>query len=206
MLGDIVRATLTMGVLAATPGPGVANVIGIAARHGFGRGLSFAAGVVAADMMFALVGLFGLAPLMLHHPGLFALLRFGAAAYMLWLTLKLWAIEYEPAPEAEGPGPRGGSFTTAIWGFFLTCANPSAIAAYVGVLPGLVGRVPPLNALLLLLLLVTFATGLPLLVYSYMAVRAGAALRRRGKIRIARRVASLAVCACAMTFLIPLRT
>ncbi len=125
-----------MFALALTPGPGVFATVATALASGFSRAAMVALGIVAGDLLFLMAAVFGLGALAEWMGGLFTIVKWLGAAYLIWLGIKLWRSE-PSGPEASNQATASAkaSFTN---GLFITLGNPKVILFYLGFLPAFV--------------------------------------------------------------------
>jgi threonine/homoserine/homoserine lactone efflux protein len=76
-------------VAAVTPGPSNIMLTAAGARAGVLRGLPCLLGVTTGMALMMFLVPFGLASLVLAHPAALKLLRWGGAAFLLWLSWKI---------------------------------------------------------------------------------------------------------------------
>ncbi|WP_030062080.1 MULTISPECIES: leucine efflux protein LeuE [Streptomyces] len=135
MLGVNDLATYVLGalVIILLPGPNSLYVLSVAARKGIRTGYRAAAGVFVGDLTLISLTSLGAASLLKANPAVFAVVKFGGAAYLLWIgygmlraARQLWLERRaeadptaEPAPEtAENPFRRA---------LVVSLLNPKAI-------------------------------------------------------------------------------
>src|SRR5690606_20134159 len=80
---------VTMLALAALPSTSVALVAIRASTSGFRHGASVAAGIVAGDLLFVLLAVLGMTALAELLGAFFVVLRYIAAAYLMWFGISL---------------------------------------------------------------------------------------------------------------------
>ncbi|MGW4692012.1 leucine efflux protein LeuE [Kitasatospora cineracea] len=87
MLGVHDLATYVLGALAIVllPGPNSLYVLSVAARKGIRTGYRAACGVFLGDLVLISLTALGAASLLRANPAVFAVVRFGGAAYLLWI-------------------------------------------------------------------------------------------------------------------------
>lgn len=118
----------------ATPGPGIAALIG----RVLGRGLTgiapFIAGFVVGDLVWFTVAATGLAMLAREFAALFAAVRIAGCLYLLFLAWSLWRAPGRAA--AIGPALRGDGGRSAFLGALaLTLGNPKVIVFFLSIMP-----------------------------------------------------------------------
>ncbi|MDH6578966.1 leucine efflux protein LeuE [Kitasatospora sp. MAP5-34] len=109
MLGVHDLATYVLGalVIVLLPGPNSLYVLSVAARKGVRTGYRAAAGVFFGDLTLISLTSLGAASLLKANPAVFAVVKFGGAAYLLWIGVgmlraarQLWR-EHRSGPEAQ---------------------------------------------------------------------------------------------------------
>ncbi|MEU3561733.1 leucine efflux protein LeuE [Kitasatospora sp. NPDC006786] len=87
MLGVNDLATYILGalVIILLPGPNSLYVLSVAARKGIRTGYRAAAGVFIGDLTLISLTSLGAASLLKANPAVFAVVKFGGAAYLLWI-------------------------------------------------------------------------------------------------------------------------
>ncbi|MFE2725440.1 leucine efflux protein LeuE [Kitasatospora sp. NPDC059327] len=87
MLGVNDLATYILGalVIILLPGPNSLYVLSVAARKGVRTGYTAAAGVFVGDFTLISLTSLGAASLLKANPAVFAVVKFGGAAYLLWI-------------------------------------------------------------------------------------------------------------------------
>ncbi|MFJ9840920.1 leucine efflux protein LeuE [Kitasatospora sp. NPDC101155] len=139
MLGVNDLATYILGalVIILLPGPNSLYVLSVAARKGIRTGYQAAAGVFVGDLTLISLTSLGAASLLKANPAVFAVVKFGGAAYLLWIGFgmlraarQLWRerraeaeAEADPAAEAA-PEAVERPFRRAL---VISLLNPKAI-------------------------------------------------------------------------------
>lgn len=208
----IVQTTLTlqnmatllgaMAVLAAVPSVSVLAVCARAAASGFLHGVSTAAGVVAGDIVFILLAMFGLALLAGAMGDAFHLLRYPAGAYLVWLGVRLW--RSGAGSEGAVPATRENNASLAssfMTGLLITLGDQKAVLFYLGFLPAFIdlAAVTPVDAVVVSAIAVAAVGGVKI-AYAWMAHRAGAVLGS-GAGRVLNRIAAALMCAVGLYML-----
>ncbi|MCB1914474.1 MAG: LysE family translocator [Rhodocyclaceae bacterium] len=121
-------------VFGVTPGPGVFAVLARALGSGARSCFFLALGMVISDIAYLVFACLGLAALAHNWGGLFTVVRWVGAAYLLWLGIGIWR-----APVGDGvdgatvpPASRRAGF---VQGFLISASNPKVILFYVAFLP-----------------------------------------------------------------------
>ncbi len=123
------------------------NVLSLSngARNGVLHSVTAAIGrLVAFAIMIAITG-FGLGALLLASAALFTVLKFGGAAYLVWLGIKLLRSKPASAPSAPitAASPRAGEGLLWKHGkqeFYVAAGNPKAILIFTAFFPQFVVR------------------------------------------------------------------
>ena len=185
---SLMTFALAMAVLAATPGPGVFATVGRALASGFRQAAIVVLGIVIGDLVFLLFAVYGLAAVAQWLGGLFTLVKYAGAAYLIWLGIGLWR-----APVGHAAVT---SLTEVTWprnllsGLLITLGNPKVILFYLGFLPAFIdlGDLDGLGVSLIALV-VSVVLGSILLLYAYLAARARQLLLDRAARRLLNRTA-----------------
>ena len=158
---QVLGFAVTCLIVIAIPGPSVLFVIGRALAYGRRTALASVAGNVAGVQVVAMSVALGVGTLVQRSDTVFLVVKFGGAAYLVWLGIK--AIRHRRSLESAivvAAAPRGG-WRAAAEGFTVGVANPKAYVLFAAVLPQFAnssaGHVP---LQLLLLSLVSLPIGL----------------------------------------------
>ena len=123
-------------VLCLTPGPAVLFVVSTTlSRAARAALLRRRLGIVVANTVYFALSALGVAAMILASNFLFTILKWGGAAYLVWLGLRmLWSREREGSVDAQGAAPPALS-VSFLRGFAVQAANPKALAFFVALLP-----------------------------------------------------------------------
>ena len=124
---------LTSLLIEVTPGPNMTYLALIAATDGRRPGFAAVAGVATGLAVVGLAAALGLAALIDRVPVLYQALRWGGAAYLLWLAWKAWRGGEAASEHAALGSPMGRYFRR---GLVTNLLNPKAAVFYLAVLPG----------------------------------------------------------------------
>ncbi|MFJ9456646.1 leucine efflux protein LeuE [Kitasatospora sp. NPDC101447] len=135
MLGVDNLATYVLGalVIVLLPGPNSLYVLSVAARKGIRTGYRAAAGVFVGDLTLISLTSIGAASLLKANPAVFAVVKFGGAAYLLWIgygmlraARQLWRERRAAADPATETAPESteNPFRRAL---VVSLLNPKAI-------------------------------------------------------------------------------
>jgi len=177
-----------MFLLAITPGPGVFATVARALASGFAHASVVVLGIVIGDLVFLLLAIYGLAAAAGLLGGLFALVKYLGAGYLLWLGLKLWRSEDVAA--SATPVEESSWSANLTSGLLITLGNPKVILFYLGFLPAFVD-LATLNAgdVVIIAGVVSLVLGATMLGYAYAASRARRLFESRETKRMLNRTA-----------------
>lgn len=170
-LADIVVLFFVMVTLAVVPSASVALVVARSATAGFLNGSAAAAGIVVGDLLFVCLAVLGMAALAEVMGSGFMILRYVAAAYLIWFGFSL--LKSKPAsqqqPSAHSAATLSASFLS---GLLLTLSDVKAILFYASLLPAVVdmSSITP-SEISLIVVLTIVAVGGVKLTYAYAASR-----------------------------------
>ncbi|MDH3448998.1 MAG: LysE family translocator [Gammaproteobacteria bacterium] len=161
----------SMIVLAVIPSVSVLAVSARAAAFGFTHGVFTALGIVAGDVVFILVAVYGLvfvAEAMGEH---FTLIQYIGGLYLIWLGISLWRTDSRARNCDEVRQSSWGS--SFLSGLLITLGDQKAILFYLGFFPAFVDltKMTPIDTLLIIVI-ATIGVGGAKLVYAWLADRA----------------------------------
>lgn len=171
--GSILALAVSMALLAALPSTSVVAVTAQSAAYGFRHGAAVSAGVVAGDLIYILLALFGLALLVDAMGGMVDAIRYLGGLYLIWLGLRLW----RSVPAEDGFGEQAGHAPSLRSGFatglLITLGDQKAVLFYLGFLPAFMdlGFLGALDAAVIALVAVLAVGGVKLM-YAAAAARA----------------------------------
>ena len=122
-------------IFAITPGPGVFALLARSLASGARPCVSLALGMAVSDVIYLILACFGLAVIAEQWAGLFMIIRFAGAFYLLYLGWKMWSASTEASLQN---GVDGVTFTAArglLQGFLISASNPKVIFFYIAFLP-----------------------------------------------------------------------
>jgi threonine/homoserine/homoserine lactone efflux protein len=110
---------------AISPGPAVLLAARTSLKEGMRRGAYLAIGIGLGACVWAVAALLGLGLLFKHAPALLTALKFGGAAYLIYLAWKMWRHAPDPIEEGDQAISRALSPLGLIWlGITTQLANP----------------------------------------------------------------------------------
>lgn len=133
--GLIVFAT-ALFIAAASPGPGIAAIVARVLGRGTRGAVAFSAGVAVGDVVWLTFAIVGLAALAQAFHGVFLVIKYAGAAYLLYLGYKLWTA---PVSATEVAADTSGEHPVKIFlaGLAVTMGNPKVMVFYLALLPTL---------------------------------------------------------------------
>ena len=158
-------------MLAIIPSVSVLAVSARAAAFGFSHGLFTALGIVAGDIIFILVAVYGLAFVAEAMGDQFKLVKYLGGAYLVWLGISLWRAD---AKMRKSDDLRQSSWRASfLAGFLITLGDQKAILFYLGFFPAFIDltQMTPIDTLLIILI-ATVGVGGAKLVYAWLGDRA----------------------------------
>lgn len=164
----------TMLVLAAIPSPSVFAVIARSLASGLGQGMMTVIGIVAGDLIFILLAVYGLASIAATMSHLFVMIKYLGSAYLIWLGVALWRAKSGTASAVSERPERHelSGLANVLCGLFITLGDPKAILFYISFLPAFLdlSQVSIVDTGLIMAS-ATLAVGGTKLGYAYMADR-----------------------------------
>ncbi len=124
---------IALFIFGVTPGPGVFAMLAKAMTEGPRRCFMLALGMAISDILYLLLACLGLATIAEHWSGLFTLIRWAGAAYLIYLGYKLFTAL--PADTTSATSQRRGAMREFIQGFLISASNPKVILFYIAFLP-----------------------------------------------------------------------
>jgi len=127
----------TLAVAAASPGPGIAAIVARVLGRGTQGAAAFTAGLAIGDVVWLTFAVTGLAVLAQTFHGVFLVVKYAGAAYLLYLAWKLWSAAAE-AREIEADRRREHPVKLFFAGLAVTLGNPKVIVFYLALVPNIV--------------------------------------------------------------------
>ncbi|HEV2604800.1 MAG TPA: LysE family translocator [Microvirga sp.] len=133
--GLLVFAT-ALFIAAASPGPGIAAIVARVLGRGTRGAVAFSAGVAVGDVVWLTFAIVGLAALAQAFHGVFLVIKYAGAAYLLYLGYKLWTA---PVSATEVQADTSGEHPVKLFlaGLAVTMGNPKVMVFYLALLPTL---------------------------------------------------------------------
>lgn len=121
----------------ASPGPTIAALLARVLSRGSAGMPAFCVGLVAGDMIWLGVAVFGLAVIAQAAQPVFVVLKYCGAAYLLWLAWRMWTAPATVADAADALPP-GEGWRLFAGGLALALGNPKTMVFYLSLAPALV--------------------------------------------------------------------
>ncbi|TRC76410.1 LysE family translocator [Mesorhizobium sp. WSM4310] len=136
-LATILAFAAAFFVFAASPGPDNMTIVARTISSGAASGIAYGAGTVVGIIFLVLAAL-GLSIIAAKMAIVMTVLRYGGAAYLIWMGIKLWTA-VPVVPELQPVSRRRGLLTIFATGVALNLGNPKMPLFYVALLPNVVG-------------------------------------------------------------------
>jgi len=124
-----------MVVLAVMPSTSVALVVTRSATLGVGNGFAVAVGIILGDLVFIMLAILGLSVVAETMGGLFMVIKYLGALYLLWLGFSLFKARNKTTITVNSTREKGNLVTSFLAGFILTLGDVKAIVFYVSLFP-----------------------------------------------------------------------
>jgi homoserine/homoserine lactone efflux protein len=160
---------------AATPGPAVLLALRNGATHGFRAGLFSTLGNMLGLVLLAGASILGLGVILHTVPGLFSLVKWAGAAYLMYLGLRMLSARggFNPNTESAPDARPAGDAEMLRLGLWVSLTNPKAILFFGALFPQFIDTSQSLLPQFLLLMSLSLcASSSCLLTYVWLAHRA----------------------------------
>ena len=137
-VSGLVLFALTYFVAVATPGPGIAAVLARALAKGLKGMPAFIAGFVLGDLTLYSAAAAGFAALAGAYAPIFLAIKWGGAAYLLWLSYQLWTAPAEASADPWAEQTSDAPLSLFLTTYSLTLGNPKPILFFVALLPSII--------------------------------------------------------------------
>ena len=125
---------LAIFIFAITPGPGTFALLARALSSGAAACFPMTLGMAISDIIYLILATFGLSAIAENYGGLFTVIRFAGAAYLLYLGWKMWTADIDTHFEKTKLKAKGW-LSGFIQGFLISASNPKVILFYIAFLP-----------------------------------------------------------------------
>lgn len=136
--GLLVFAT-ALFIAAASPGPGIAAIVARVLGRGPRGAVAFSAGVAVGDVVWLTFAIGGLAAVAQAFHGVFLVIKYAGAAYLLYLAYRLWTAPVAATAAAPVEARASGEHPVKLFlaGLAVTMGNPKVMVFYLALLPTL---------------------------------------------------------------------
>jgi threonine/homoserine/homoserine lactone efflux protein len=122
-------------IFAVTPGPGVFAVIAKSMMKGARASVSLCVGMVMSDIVYLVMACLGLAAIASTWEGVFLVIRYVGAAYLIYLGWKMWVSPVSTSSDDFAQLESKNEMASFVQGFMISASNPKVILFYVAFLP-----------------------------------------------------------------------
>ncbi|TIX27445.1 LysE family translocator [Mesorhizobium sp.] len=137
-IATILAFAVAFFVFAASPGPDNMTIVARTISSGAASGIAYGAGTVVGILIFLILATFGLSIIAAKMALVMTVLRYGGAAYLIWMGIRLWTA-VPVVPELQPVSGRRGLLTIFATGIALNLGNPKMPLFYIALLPNVVG-------------------------------------------------------------------
>jgi threonine/homoserine/homoserine lactone efflux protein len=133
-LAGLLLFSSALFLAAASPGPGIAAIVARVLGRGPKEAVAFSIGVALGDVVWLSFAILGLAALAQAFHGVFLVVKYLGAAYLLYIAYKIWtapAVPQNIEAEARAEHP----LKLLLGGVALTLGNPKVMVFYLALLP-----------------------------------------------------------------------
>lgn len=170
-LSSMVAMLGAMIVLATVPDASAFAVVSRSISSGFAHGLVTTIGILAGDIVFIVLAVYGLSTIADSMGTLFIIVKYLGGVYLIGLGISLWWSKHS-AVEVEGVY-KASWVSDFLCGLFITLGDIKAILFYISFLPVFLdlSRITIIDTGIIILI-AAIALGIVKLGYAYMADRA----------------------------------
>lgn len=123
-------------IFGITPGPGTFALLSKALNSGVKDCVPLSLGMTISDIVYLILASFGLAAIAENYVGLFLLIRFVGATYLIYLGYKMWTAKVMTDFNQLNNKSEAKSWISGfIQGFLISASNPKVILFYIAFLP-----------------------------------------------------------------------
>ncbi len=127
--------SIAIFIFAITPGPGTFALLARALNSGAWSCFPMALGMTISDIVYLILATLGLATIAENYSGLFTVIRFVGAAYLIYLGWKMWTAEADTEFKQNGRLQTKSWIAGFVQGFLISASNPKVILFYIAFLP-----------------------------------------------------------------------
>lgn len=142
---DVIALFGVMTMLATIPSASVLLVVTRSATSGIASGIAVAAGIVLGDLTFIILTLLGLSVVAQTLGGLFLVIKYAGAAYLIWIGIALLRSDNQSTMTEKTNHEARSILASFMAGLLLTLGDIKAIVFYISLFPAFLD----INALML---------------------------------------------------------
>jgi len=137
---------LACWAISLSPGPGAIASMTAGLNHGFRRGYSMVLGLVMGIWTQVAVVAAGLGAVIAASAGVFTVLKFCGAAYLIWIGVSQWRASDRPLVAAPTGAPAPSRQQLVMRGWAINATNPKAAVFMLAVVTNFIDPARPLLA------------------------------------------------------------
>lgn len=127
---------IPLAIAAAIPGPGIAALVGRSLATGFWPTLPMVLGLVAGDLSYLTLAVFGMAFIAQGLGAFFIVVKWAGIAYLAYLAWKFWHAEARALSQVT-EAKSNSVVSSFLAGLAVTVSNPKTITFYLALVPTL---------------------------------------------------------------------
>ena len=196
---------ISLFIFAIIPGPGTCAILARALTSGATACFPLALGATISNIIYMIISTLGLGTIAENWSGLFTFIRLIGAAYLLYLSWKIWTAEINTNLEYNNKASTGSWLSGFTQGFLLAASSPKVILFFIAFLPTLID-LSVLNQLDIILtsILTLFALISGFMLVAYSAASARKKIQSEYGIRYLNRIASVLIMGASLFLVFPL--
>lgn len=129
--------SVTIFIASIVPGPSMLLALTHGMKYGVRRTMASAFGNLAVTLLQAAISIAGLGTILIASEGLFNMIKWAGAAYLVYMGLVVWRSPHSGiSGDSQGVPSEGPSFAKMfLEGILVTAGNPKAIVFFTAVFP-----------------------------------------------------------------------
>ena len=129
--------SVTVFVASILPGPSMLLALTHGIKYGAKRTIASALGNVSVTLLQTAISIAGLGAVLLASEGLFNIIKWTGAAYLIYMGISIWCSPNMRVPEKPNSHPAAKAPLRKMYlqGAFVTAGNPKAIVFFTAVFP-----------------------------------------------------------------------
>jgi threonine/homoserine/homoserine lactone efflux protein len=180
-----------MVALAVIPSASVALVITRSATLGVTNGIAVSAGIVLGDLIFILLAIFGLSVVAETMGGMFIVIKYLGAVYLLWLGFSLFTSKSNIAITLDKKIDKRNLAASFLAGLFLTLGDIKAIIFYISLFPVFIDvSTLQITDILIIISIMVLGVGGVKVLYAFSAIKVASFAKKYKLENISKKVAA----------------